>query len=176
MAIALVPKLILTLISEGRRFLATQKTQRAVKWAIFQANTAALHATLSRLRKFHAFLAALFSPLRIFTMVKILAANPFLLHSFHDAYLSTESGPASFFGNRSIVIHEKNSTRLTCANFTLVAGAASNGTASNGTVSPNNTIGGGSNPSPSPSPYEGGAMSNMVSTGAILAGLAAFVL
>ncbi|EGD91757.1 hypothetical protein H112_00870 [Trichophyton rubrum D6] len=39
---------------------------------------------------------------------------------FHDLYTSTKSGLGTFFGNRSIVIHAKNSTRLTCANFTLV--------------------------------------------------------
>ncbi|DAA72746.1 TPA_exp: Cell surface Cu-only superoxide dismutase [Trichophyton benhamiae CBS 112371] len=40
--------------------------------------------------------------------------------TFHDLYTSTRPGLGTFFGNRSIVIHHRNSTRLTCANFTLV--------------------------------------------------------
>lgn len=40
--------------------------------------------------------------------------------TFHDLYTSTKPGLGTFFGNRSIVIHHRNSTRLTCANFTLV--------------------------------------------------------
>ncbi|EZF28317.1 hypothetical protein H101_07997 [Trichophyton interdigitale H6] len=40
--------------------------------------------------------------------------------TYHDLYTSTKSGLGTFFGNRSIVIHAMNGTRLTCANFTLV--------------------------------------------------------
>lgn len=169
MATALVLKPILTPISEGKRFLATQKSRRIPKWAILQGNTATSPETLSRPRKFHL-------SLPLTTLRKSPAANPLILYSFLDLYLSTQSGPGSFFGNRSIVIHANNSTRLTCANFTLVAGAARNSTAGNGTIAPNKTIGGGSSPSAAPSPYEGGAVANMISMGAILAGLAAFVL
>lgn len=86
--------------------------------------------------------------------------------SYLERYLSTQSGPASFFGNRSVVIHATNSTRLTCANFTLVAG---NGTVhNNGTTPPK--------PAPSDPTFEGGAASNMVNTAVILAALAAFAL
>lgn len=71
-----------------------------------------------------------------------ITSNPFET-TYLDLYLSTESGPASFFGNRSIVIHASNSTRLTCANFTLVTGTPGNGTVNdNATTSPNGTVGG----------------------------------
>lgn len=39
---------------------------------------------------------------------------------YRDPYVSTQEGLGSFFGNRSIVIHARNGTRLTCANFTRV--------------------------------------------------------
>lgn len=45
---------------------------------------------------------------------------------FHDVYVddyaSLVPGLGSFFGNRSIVLHFSNKTRITCANFELVAG------------------------------------------------------
>lgn len=86
--------------------------------------------------------------------------------SFLDLYLSTVQGPASFFGNRSIVIHTSNTTRLTCANFTLVAG--------NSTTNTTNTT---TPVSPTLTPFTGGAASTtIVSVGAILAGIAAFLL
>ncbi|KAL8969074.1 MAG: hypothetical protein Q9183_002167 [Haloplaca sp. 2 TL-2023] len=40
--------------------------------------------------------------------------------SYTDLYLSTMEGETeSFFGNRSIVFHQSNSTRIACANFVL---------------------------------------------------------
>lgn len=99
-----------------------------------------------------------------------ITTNPFQI-SFLDLYLSTVQGPASFFGNRSIVIHTSNTTRLTCANFTLTSG---NSTASNGTTPSGNGTVAGSNPVPSP--FTGGAAGIIVSAGAIVAGLAAFLL
>ncbi|KAL8657070.1 MAG: hypothetical protein Q9226_002291 [Calogaya cf. arnoldii] len=39
--------------------------------------------------------------------------------SFNDNFLSTAEGPDSFFGKRSVVMHAKDSKRLTCANFAL---------------------------------------------------------
>lgn len=92
-------------------------------------------------------------------------------HRFLDLYLSTVQGPASFFGNRSIVIHTSNTTRLTCANFTLTSG---NSTSSNGTAPNGNGTVTGSNPVPSP--FTGGAAAAIVSAGAIIAGFAAFLL
>jgi hypothetical protein len=40
--------------------------------------------------------------------------------SFMDVYAALVPGIGAFFGNRSIVIHSSNSTRLACANFTMV--------------------------------------------------------
>ncbi|KAG6997792.1 hypothetical protein G7Y79_00037g073100 [Physcia stellaris] len=88
--------------------------------------------------------------------------------AFLDLYLSTAKGPQSFFGNRSIVIHTSNTTRLTCANFTLATGnATSGGNSSSNTTSP---------VSPTLTPFTGGAATTLISAGAILAGMAAFLL
>ena len=38
---------------------------------------------------------------------------------YYDLYASTKDGIGAFFGNRSIVVHAFNTTRLNCANFTL---------------------------------------------------------
>jgi hypothetical protein len=46
----------------------------------------------------------------------VLTPRPF---SFVDQYAALVPGIGSFFGNRSIVIHYANSTRLACANFTM---------------------------------------------------------
>ncbi|KAL8692442.1 MAG: hypothetical protein Q9218_002542 [Villophora microphyllina] len=101
-----------------------------------------------------------------------ITTNPFQT-TFLDLYLSTVQGPASFFGNRSIVIHTSNTTRLTCANFTLTSGNSSGSTgSSNGTSSSGNGTVAGS----SPVPFTGGATVTFVSVSAILAGLAAFML
>ena len=40
--------------------------------------------------------------------------------SFTDQYAALVPRIGAFFGNRSIVIHFANSTRLACANFTMV--------------------------------------------------------
>ncbi|KAL9585196.1 MAG: hypothetical protein Q9212_001661 [Teloschistes hypoglaucus] len=98
-----------------------------------------------------------------------ITTNPFQT-TFLDLYLSTVKGPASFFGNRSIVIHSSNTTRLTCANFTLTSGNSSGG--GNGTSSRGNGTVAGS----SPAPFTGGAAVLFVSVGAILAGLVACML
>ncbi|KAL8781936.1 MAG: hypothetical protein Q9203_004091 [Teloschistes exilis] len=98
-----------------------------------------------------------------------ITTSPFQT-TFLDLYLSTVQGPASFFGNRSIVIHSSNTTRLTCANFTLTSGNGSvgrNGTSSGG----NGTVAGSG-----PVPFTGGTTVSFVSTGAILVGLAACML
>ncbi|KAL8805305.1 MAG: hypothetical protein Q9182_002073 [Xanthomendoza sp. 2 TL-2023] len=99
-----------------------------------------------------------------------ITSNPFST-AFLDLYLSTYQGPASFFGNRSIVIHTSNTTRLTCANFTLTSGNSSR--PSNGTSGGNGTVTGSN---PVPSPFTGGAAVTFVSAGAFVAGLAAFLL
>lgn len=111
----------------------------------------------------------------------MIACNGVLLTwrctSYLDLYLSTAKGPASFFGNRSIVIHTSNTTRLTCANFTLVAGTPSNSTTPKGTAK-GTASGGGLGPAPTSTslPYTGGAAAQVISAGAILAGLAALAL
>lgn len=49
-----------------------------------------------------------------------------LVTSYQELYLSTTPGSPYFFGDKSVVVHTSNTTRLTCANFVLVQG---NGTA-----------------------------------------------
>ncbi|KAL2178845.1 superoxide dismutase [Thermothelomyces heterothallicus CBS 202.75] len=44
--------------------------------------------------------------------------------SYVDLYASTVEGIGAFFGNRSIVFHFPNKTRITCANFERVGGGA----------------------------------------------------
>ncbi|ERS97959.1 cytosolic cu zn superoxide dismutase [Sporothrix schenckii 1099-18] len=39
--------------------------------------------------------------------------------TYHDLYSSLDSSSESFIGNRSIVLHFANTTRITCANFTV---------------------------------------------------------
>jgi len=77
--------------------------------------------------------------------------------SFVDPYASTKSGLGAFFGNRSITFHFANTTRITCANFTLTG----NGT-SNGTVTPT---------SPTIPAFTGGAAGITISAVAVLGGL-----
>jgi len=50
--------------------------------------------------------------------------------SYVDAYASTLEGIGAFFGNRSIVFHYPNKTRITCASFEKVEGGGSGSTAS----------------------------------------------
>ncbi|KAL2125828.1 hypothetical protein VTI74DRAFT_2577 [Chaetomium olivicolor] len=42
--------------------------------------------------------------------------------SYVDLYASTAEGTGAFFGNRSLVIHYPNKTRITCASFARVHG------------------------------------------------------
>jgi hypothetical protein len=44
--------------------------------------------------------------------------------TYVDLYASTVEGYEGFFGNRSIVFHYPNKTRITCANFEKVEGGA----------------------------------------------------
>ena len=43
------------------------------------------------------------------------------MRSFTDMYAALVPGIGAFFGNRSIVLHFANTTRLACANFTATA-------------------------------------------------------
>jgi len=45
--------------------------------------------------------------------------------SFLDLYLSATPGSPYYFGDKSIVIHSMNTTRLTCANFAMMASNSS---------------------------------------------------
>ncbi|KAI1386590.1 superoxide dismutase [Hypoxylon trugodes] len=58
---------------------------------------------------------------------KINSSDPFTA-KFHDPYTSLSEGVGSYFGNRSVVFHFANKTRITCANFSVVSG--------NGTTTP----------------------------------------
>lgn len=93
---------------------------------------------------------------------------PGLQTSYSDLYLSTRQGPGAFFGNRSVVVHTSNTTRLTCANFVLDT-SAGNRTSTNTTTTS----------SPSPSPFTGGAATNLAAgtavVGVLVAGLAFFM-
>jgi hypothetical protein len=103
-----------------------------------------------------------------------------------DLYLSTEPGVNSFFGNRSIVIHSHNLTRLACANFELAAGsptpspvsggsasstspAASSSTQASSATGSSTTSGTAASASASST---GGAVAKIVSSGAVLAAVA----
>ncbi|KAI9739795.1 MAG: hypothetical protein M1834_006516 [Cirrosporium novae-zelandiae] len=46
-------------------------------------------------------------------------SDPYIA-SYMDDYISTLPGIGAFFGNRSVVIHYANKTRITCANFSLI--------------------------------------------------------
>jgi len=41
--------------------------------------------------------------------------------SYSDLYLSSDPSSPYYYGDKSIVIHTNNKTRLTCANFTMVS-------------------------------------------------------
>lgn len=88
-----------------------------------------------------------------------------------DLYASTKQGLGSFFGNRSIVVHTANTTRLNCANFTLDA--------TNGTVTPRPTDGRVLPTGPTSPPFTGAAstLGSGMTLSALLGGLmAAFML
>ncbi len=91
--------------------------------------------------------------------------------SYYDLFTSTLQGPASFFGNRSVVIHTANTTRLTCANFQLV-------TSGSNMTTPTSSGGSGSATATSPpiASYTGAAAQKLISGAAVVAGLLAFAL
>ncbi|KAI1450451.1 superoxide dismutase [Annulohypoxylon stygium] len=49
---------------------------------------------------------------------KINGSAPFTA-KFHDPYTSLVDGDGAYFGNRSLVFHFNNKTRISCANFTV---------------------------------------------------------
>lgn len=69
-----------------------------------------------------------------------LAANTFQT-TYLDLYLSTDANNVAFFGNRSLVVHAANGTRLNCANFTqmLPSETFGSGNLSTSTSAPSGT-------------------------------------
>jgi hypothetical protein len=90
--------------------------------------------------------------------------------NYLELYLSTTPGSPYYFGDKSVVIHSSNTTRLTCANFTLVA--SSTNTTSTSSSTPSGTV------STTPSAFMGAAVRGSVSGafGFVAAVLGAFFL
>ncbi|EER28022.1 hypothetical protein D8B26_006671 [Coccidioides posadasii str. Silveira] len=94
---------------------------------------------------------------------------------YHDPYSSVTYGLGSFVGNRSIVVHFANTTRINCGNFTLKEiRPGSRGLPCNGRFCPNSPSGSMSVPVPtttSPPTFEGDAakVSVMSATGVLAA-------
>ena len=88
-----------------------------------------------------------------------ITTSPTFSATFTDNYLSTTPGSPYYFGDKSIVIHSSNATRLTCANFQLMSGSSNttNGTAPSGTGAP----------MPTGSPFMGGATVNYGTAGVV---------
>ncbi len=55
-----------------------------------------------------------------------ISTDPFVAE-YSDSFASTTPGIGAYFGNRSFVIHFPNKTRITCANFKVIAGMANLG-------------------------------------------------
>lgn len=89
-----------------------------------------------------------------------ITSDPFNA-SYVDLYASLVPGLGSFFGNRSLTIHFANTTRITCANFTLVPGSATNNSGSaTGTTTSGMPL------------YTGGASSMIANAGVVFGGAA----
>jgi hypothetical protein len=114
---------------------------------------------LSKRRKYH--LSSLLSS------TSSISDSLLTLFSYLELYASTEQGVGSFFGNRSIVVHTNNKTRLNCANFSLVAGTQPSSGGSGSGPTPT---------SPPPAQFTGSAAVKTVSLGAVVIGLAAAVI
>jgi len=72
-----------------------------------------------------------------------ITSDPFQA-SYVDEFASTLPGLGSFFGNRSLTLHFGNTTRITCANFTLlegIVGGSSANTTQAGTANATSTGG-----------------------------------
>lgn len=135
------------------------------------------------------------------TSPTIEPTNPTFLNSYTDLYASLVIGTGAYFGNRSVVVHYANTTRITCANFTTLATGyetpvpnpgpsgvpvppsnATLATASGIATSPTSSGASGSATATPPSPSVPIATTNVaaagmwVSSGAMLAGLVAMVL
>jgi len=82
--------------------------------------------------------------------------------AYNEPYLSTDPSSPYFFGDKSIVIHTSNTTRLTCANFMMV-GASSTTNSTQPSITP-----------PPPSQAGAGRISGTV-VGTIFGGVVAAV-
>ena len=123
------------------------------------------------------------------------------MNSYTDLYASLVIGTGAYFGNRSVVVHYANKTRITCANFTTIATGyetpvpnpgpysvpvppsnATLATASGIAAGPTSSGASGSATATPPSPFLPMATANAaaagmwVNSGAMLAGLVAVVL
>ncbi|POR36547.1 Cell surface Cu-only superoxide dismutase 5 [Tolypocladium paradoxum] len=105
-----------------------------------------------------------------------ISADPFSAE-YIDPFASLKEGDVGFFGNRSIVIHYANTTRLTCANFVKLeapvpSACPSQPPASSSPVTvPTGT--GGVTPTQSVLPFFGSAMTNAASLPLMAAAVAA---
>jgi hypothetical protein len=64
-----------------------------------------------------------------------ITSDPFST-TYIDYYTSLVPGTGAFFGNRSFVVHFGNTTRITCASFSLVPGTASSNATATTTANP----------------------------------------
>ncbi|MCJ1305721.1 hypothetical protein MMC08_008537 [Hypocenomyce scalaris] len=101
--------------------------------------------------------------------------------TYLELYTTTLDGPGAFFGNRSLVIHSSNTTRLTCANFTLQAGSVvpnqTDPTTTATTATTTTTAAAvAAGPVKTQVPYTGAAVAQFISAGVLVAAGMAFLL
>ncbi|KAI9808615.1 MAG: hypothetical protein M1825_003765 [Sarcosagium campestre] len=96
-----------------------------------------------------------------------ITASPFKA-SYNDLYTATKPGLGAFIGNRSVVVHYANKTRITCANFVAsqISPNSSNITSPGTGATPGTT-------SPTAPLFEGSASTVAVSMSVALAGIVA---
>jgi hypothetical protein len=103
---------------------------------------------------------------------KITPENGKYMTTYDDLYVSAIEGNPAFFGNRSIVVHASNGTRLNCANFMMMPNAGpgygDNTMMPSGTEAPSGSASATSSPSGSatPSPSSLGGVSAATSLSA----------
>lgn len=98
----------------------------------------------------------------------MIMSGPTFSAQYVDNYLSTDPSSPYFFGQKSIVIHSSNTTRLTCANFMMGSGSGSSASAS----APVATYTGSASASAPVATFTGGA-STQSWAGGLIAGAAA---
>ncbi|KAI9764009.1 MAG: hypothetical protein M1840_008957 [Geoglossum simile] len=79
-------------------------------------------------------------------------------YSYTDLFASTKSGIGAFFGNRSIVVHFPNKTRIACANFHLKSGNVTNITSTSAPTASSTNTPSGPSKAPTPDAATAGAM------------------